>query len=85
MQDENFLQLTQLEYPFDAVESCASQLGYLFNHLEHFRVLTATQVWSTGAEKLNQKIRECWLAKNGAGQRFYEHYPGEPVIVTENN
>ena len=85
LQDENFLLLTQQEYPFDAAESCASQLDYLFNHLKNFHVLTATQVLSTGAEKLNQKIRECWLAENGANQIFSEHYPGEPVIVTENN
>ena len=85
LQDENFLQLTQLEYPFDAVESCSFQLDYLFNHLGNFRILTATQVSPTGAEELNLKIRECWHAKNGDHQIFSEHYPGEPVIVTENN
>ncbi len=83
--DEKFMFLVQREYLLDAVESDASQLDYLFNYLKRFRILTATQVLSTGAEALNQIILKCWLAENGTKHLFSEHYPGEPVMVSENN
>jgi len=56
LRDEKFMFLVQREYLLDAVESDASQLDYLFNYLKRFRILTATQVLSTGAEALNQII-----------------------------
>ena len=85
LRDEKFRLETQDEFPADAPETCAAKLDYLFNHLKQFRVLTATQVLSTGAVAVNQKIRQCWLAENGAKALFSKHYPGEPVMVTENN
>jgi exodeoxyribonuclease V alpha subunit len=85
LQDEKFMFLVQQEYLLDAVESAVSQLDYLFNYLKRFRILTATQVLSTGAEALNQMILKCWLAENGTKHLFSEHYPGEPVMVSENN
>ena len=33
----------------------------------------------------NKIIRDLWLIENGANQLNSEHFPGEPVIVTENN
>ena len=85
LRDEKFMFLVHQEYPLDAVEFDASQLNYLFNHLKRFRILTATQVFSTGAEALNQRILKCWLAENETKHFYSEHYPGEPVIVSENN
>jgi len=85
LSDEKFLSETQENFTHDASESRAAKLDYLFEHLKHFRVLTATQVLPTGAMAVNQKISECWLAENGTKDSFSEHYPGEPVMVTENN
>ena len=85
LSDEKFRFETQQEFPSDAPETFTVQLDYLFNYLKQFRVLTATQVLPTGAVAINQKIRECWLAGNGTKHLVSEHYPGEPVMVTENN
>jgi len=83
--DERFMFLVNQEYPIDVREFDASKLDYLFNHLKRFRILTATQVLSTGAVALNQIILKSWLAEKGIKYIFSEHYPGEPVMVTENN
>ena len=85
LSDEKFILETQQDFPHDATESCTAKLEYLFDHLKHFRVLTATQVLPCGAAAVNQKISECWLVKNVVKNSFLEHYPGEPVMVTENN
>ena len=53
--------------------------------LKRFRILTATQVFSTGAKALNKIIWDLWLMENEANLLNTEHFPGEPVIVTENN
>ena len=53
--------------------------------LKRFRILTATQVFSTGAKALNKIIWDLWLMENEANLLNSEHFPGEPVIVTENN
>ena len=85
LSDEKFLYEIQQSYLHDASESRSAKLDYLFEHLKHFRVLTATQVLPSGAMAVNQKISECWLAENGIKDSFSEHYPGKPVMVTENN
>ena len=83
--DEKFIQLAQKEYSFDVPESIENDLDYLFNYLKRFRILTATQVFSTGAKALNKIIRNLWLMENEANLLSSEHFIGEPVIVTENN
>ena len=83
--DEKFIQLAQKGYSFEVPESIENDLDYLFNYLKRFRILTATQVFSTGAKALNKIIRDLWLMKNEANLLNFEHFPGEPVIVTENN
>jgi exodeoxyribonuclease V alpha subunit len=85
LSDEKFLYEIQQSYLHDASESRSAKLDYLFEHLKHFRVLTATQVLPSGAMAVNQKISECWLAENGIKDSFSEYYPGKPVMVTENN
>ena len=60
-------------------------MDYLFKYLKQFRILTATQVFSTGTKALNKIIRDLWLAENEVNQLNSEHFSGEPVIVTENN
>ena len=85
LKDEKFIQLAQKGYYFEVPESIENDLDYLFNYLKRFRILTATQVFSTGAKALNKIIRDLWLMENGANQLNSEHFPGEPVIVTENN
>ena len=83
--DEKFIQLAQKGYSFEFPESIENDLDYLFNHLKRFRILTATQVFSTGAKALNKIIRDLWLMENEANLLSSEHFIGEPVIVTENN
>ena len=83
--DEKFIQLAQKGYSFEVPESIENDLDYLFNYLKRFRILTATQVFSTGAKALNKIIRALWLMENEANLLNSEHFPGEPVIVTENN
>ena len=83
--DEKFIQLAQKGYSFEVPESIENDLDYLFNYLKRFRILTATQVFSTGAKALNKIIRDLWLMENEANLLNSEHFPGEPVIVTENN
>jgi exodeoxyribonuclease V alpha subunit len=85
LSDEKFLLETQQDFPYDASESCVAQLDYLFEYLKHFRVLTATQVLPSGSVTVNQEISECWQTENGVKDLFSEHYPGKPVMVTENN
>ena len=85
LSDEKFKLNAQQNYPNDAPESCTENLNYLFEHLKHFRVLTATQILPCGAASINQKIRECWLAETEVKDLYTGHYPGEPVMVTENN
>jgi exodeoxyribonuclease V alpha subunit len=85
LKDEKFLQLVQKGYSFEVPESIENDLDYLFNYLKQFRILTATQVFSTGAKALNKIIRDLWLMENEANLLNSEHFPGEPVIVTENN
>ena len=85
LKDEKFLQLVQKEYYFDFPESIENDLDYLFKYLKQFRILTATQVFSTGAKALNKIIWDLWLMENEANLLNSEHFPGEPVIVTENN
>ena len=85
LSDEKFIFETQQNFHYDAPESCTAQLDYLFDYLKHFRILTATQVLPSGAAAVNQNISECWLTKNSVKDSFSEHYPGKPVMVTENN
>ena len=85
LKDEKFIQLAQKGYYFEVPESIENDLDYLFNYLKRFRILTATQVFSTGAKALNKIIRYLWLMENEANLLNSEHFPGEPVIVTENN
>ena len=85
LKDKKFIQLTQKVYSFEVQDSNENELDYLFNYLKRFRILTATQVLSTGAKALNKIIRELWLTENEVNKLDSEHYPGEPVIVTENN
>ena len=85
LKDEKFIQLAQKGYSFEVPESIENDLDYLFNYLKRFRILTATQVFSTGAKALNKIIRDLWLMENEANLLNSEHFPGEPVIVTENN
>ena len=85
LKDEKFIQLAQKGYYFEVPESIENDLDYLFNYLKQFRILTATQVFSTGAKALNKIIRDLWLMENEANLLNSEHFPGEPVIVTENN
>ena len=85
LKDEKFIQLVKKVYSFEDPESVENELGHLFNYLKRFRILTATQVFSTGTKGLNKIIRDLWLAENEAEQLTCEHFSGEPVIVTENN
>ena len=85
LKDEKFIQLVQKGYSFEVPESIENDLDYLFNYLKRFRILTATQVFSTGAKALNKIIQDLWLMENEANLLNSEHFPGEPVIVTENN
>jgi len=85
LKDEKFLQLIQKGYSFKFQESIENDLDYLFNYLKRFRILTTTQVFSTGAKALNKIIRDFWLMENGANLLNSEHFNGEPIIVTENN
>ena len=85
LNDEKFIQLVKKEYYFEFTESVENELDYLLNYLKRFRILTATQVFSTGTKVLNKIIRDLWLAENEANQLNSEHFSGEPVIVTENN
>ncbi len=85
LKDENFNNLVQREYSFENPVSLENDLNYLFNYLKRFRILTATQVFSTGARALNIIIRDFWVSENGVHNLNSEHFPGEPVIVTENN
>ena len=56
LKDEKFLQLVQKGYSFEVPESIENDLDYLFNYLKQFRILTATQVFSTGAKALSKII-----------------------------
>ena len=85
LKDEKFIQLVKKEYSFEFKESVENELDYLLNYLRRFRILTATQVFSTGTKALNKIIRDLWLAENEANQLNLKHFSGEPVIVTENN
>ena len=85
LKDEKFIQLVKKEYSFEFTESVENELDHLLNYLKQFRILTATQVFSTGTKALNQIIRDLWLAENEANKLNSKHFSGEPVIVTENN
>ena len=85
LKDEKFIQLIKKGYSFEVPGSVENELDYLFNYLKRFRILTATQVFSTGTKALNKIIRDLWLIENEDSQLNSEHYSGEPVIVTENN
>ncbi|MBC8259693.1 MAG: exodeoxyribonuclease V subunit alpha [SAR324 cluster bacterium] len=85
LQDEKFLQLSRQEFPFDAAESRLAELNYLFEYLKRFRILTATRVLRTGAVAVNHAVRQCWLAENTVLNSSADHFPGEPVMVSENN
>ena len=77
--------MVQKGYSFEVPESIENDLDYLFNYLKQFRILTATQVFSTGTKALNKIIRDLWLMENEANLLNSEHFPGEPVIVTDNS
>ena len=77
--------MVKKEYSFEFTESVENELDHLLNYLKQFRILTATQVFSTGTKALNQIIRDLWLAENEANKLNSKHFSGEPVIVTENN
>ena len=85
LMDEKFNQLAKKIYSFEDPESIENEFDYLFNYLRRFRILTATQVFSTGTKALNKIIRDLWIFKNDANKLNHDHYSGEPVIVTENN
>ena len=53
--------MAQKGYSIEVPESIENDLDYLFNYLKRFRILTATQVFSTGAKALNRIIRDLWL------------------------
>ena len=82
--DERFCIEIQKVFPNDATISCINILEYLFNHLNKFKILTITQVFNTGSRSINKILREFWVGGN-TSNLFTEHYPGEPVMVTENN
>ncbi len=85
LKDEKFVQLVKKEYSFEFKESVENELDHLLNYFKRFRILTATQVFSTGTKALNKIIRDLWLAENEANELNSKHFSGEPVIVTENN
>jgi len=83
--DEKFCLEIQKVFPYDIKKSCEPIFEYLFDHLNKFKILTITQVYNTGARAINQILREFWIGENATNNLFTEHYPGEPVMVTENN
>jgi len=83
--DEKFFIETQKVFPHDATKSCENVIEYLLSHLEKCKILTVTQVYNTGARAINQMFREFWIDENNTKNFFHVHYPGEPVMVTENN
>ena len=83
LKDGKFLQLVQKGYYFEFPESIENDLHYLFNYLKQFRILTATQVFSTGAKALNKIIRNLLLMKNEVNQLISEHFPGEIIIGSD--
>ena len=85
LRDEKFIQFVKKRYSFEVPESIDNELDYLFNYLKRFRILTTTQVFSAGTKALNKIIRDLWIIENDGNQLNYEHFSGEPVIVTENN
>ena len=75
----------QKEFRLDELDSYGENLKFLFRYLDTFRILTLTQVFSTGSKNINGKIRNIWLAQNYNENMFYGHYPGEPIMVTKND
>ena len=73
------------EFRLDELDSYGENLKFLFSYLDTFRILTLTQVFSTGSKNINGKIRNIWLAQNYNENMFYGHYPGEPIMVTKND
>ncbi len=55
-----------------------------FKALARFRFLTATRVGPTGVEQLNETI-ENYLRNLGVIEGLSGHYPGRPIMVTENH
>ena len=85
LKNEKFIQLVKKLYSFEVLESIKNELDYLFNYLKGFRILTATQVFSTGTKALNKIIGDIWLFENEGNQMNSKHFSGQPVIVTKNN
>tara|TARA_Y100001970_G_C14243827_1_gene866619 strand:+ start:1396 stop:3531 length:2136 start_codon:yes stop_codon:yes gene_type:complete len=85
LSNEKFCSATQMEFNGEDSRSCLSKYEYFLNYLDRFRVLTMTQVFSTGAKAINQIIREKWLTKIDTKNIFSDHYPGEPVMITKND
>ena len=84
LSNEKFIFEIQKENAYEEFDY-ESNMEYLFKYLDRFRILTVTQVFSTGAKAINKIIREIWLAKYDTKNSFSEHYPGEPVMITKND
>jgi len=85
LSNKKFIYGIKREFQNEGSDSDELILKSLFNYLDQCRVLTVTQVFSTGAKSVNKIIREIWLSKNDTKNMFSEHYPGEPVMVTKND
>lgn len=52
--------------------------------LEDYRILCALREGSAGVQRVNQYI-ESYLAQQGLANEMQPYYPGQPIMVTENN
>lgn len=75
----------QKEFRLDEFDQYRENFKFLFRYLDSFRILTLTQVFSTGSKNINRKIREIWLSKKFHEDMYHGRYPGEPVMVTKND
>lgn len=62
----------------------AESIDQAFRALSRFRFLTGTRVGPTGVEQLNILIED-YLRTHGYIDRNTGHYPGRPIMVTENH
>ncbi len=85
LSNKKFVLETQYNFPQEETVNCINKINYIFDFIKNFQILTATQFLPTGAKTINKKVSEYWQILKGVDTTFSGHYPGEPVMVTENN
>ena len=84
LSDSDFISLCQTEFIEDQLEMDAGKLDLIFSHINQFKILTATKKAAGGSFLINQMIKKGMTDGNPELFQQNEHYPGEPVMITEN-